>query len=82
MEVKVFKARNSFLYRPADNLDKEFEKRLDFINVLDKIKAILGKLLSRIPVVREFTRLVEENRDIQAASPYGYTTLGRLLKEY
>lgn len=63
-------------------LDKEFEKRLDFINVLDKLKAILYKLLSMIPVVREFARLVEEKRDIRAASPYGYTPLGRLLKEY
>lgn len=63
-------------------LDKEFEKRLDFINVLDKLKGILYKLLSMIPIVREFTRLVEEKRNIRAASPYGYTPLGRLLKEY
>ena len=63
-------------------LDKEFEKRLDFINVLDKLKAILSKLLSMIPLVREFARLVEEKRDIRAASPYGYTPLGRLLREY
>lgn len=35
-----------------------------------------------IPVVREFARLMEEKRDIRAASPYGYTPLGRLLKEY
>ena len=35
-----------------------------------------------IPVVREFARLVEEKRDIRAASPYGYTPLGRLLREY
>lgn len=63
-------------------LDGELEKRLDFINVLDKLKAILHKLLSMIPVVREFTRLVEEKRDIRAATPYGYTPLGRLLKEY
>ena len=32
-------------------LDKEFEKRPDFINVLDKLKAILYKLLSMIPLV-------------------------------
>ena len=63
-------------------LDKEFEKRLDFINVLDKLKAILSKLLSMIPLVREFARLVEEKRDIRAASPYSYTPLGRLLREY
>lgn len=63
-------------------LDGEVEKRMDFINMLDKLKAILHKLLSMIPVVREFTRLVEEKRDIWAASPYGYTPLGRLLKEY
>ena len=43
-------------------MDKEFEKRLDFINVLDKLKAIFYKLFSMIPVVREFTRLVEEKR--------------------
>lgn len=41
-------------------LDGEFEKRLDFINMLDKLKAILYKLLSMIPVVREFAMLVEE----------------------
>ena len=35
-----------------------------------------------IPLVREFARLEEEKRDIRAASPYGYTPLGRLLKEY
>lgn len=63
-------------------LDGEIEKRMDFINLLDKLKAILHKLLSMIPVVREFTRLVEEKRDIQAATPYDYTPLGRLLKEY
>lgn len=51
-------------------------------NMLDKLKAILYKLLSMIPVVREFARLVEEKRNIRAASPYGYTPLGRLLKEY
>ena len=50
--------------------------------MLDKLKALLYKLLSMIPVVREFARLVEEKRDIRAASPYGYTPLGRLLKEY
>ena len=51
-------------------------------NMLDKLKAILYKLLSMIPVVREFARLVEEKRNIRAASPYGYTPLGSLLKEY
>ena len=60
-------------------LDKEFEKRMDFINVLDKLKAILSKLLSMIPLIKEFARFVEEKRDIRAASPYGYTPLGRLL---
>lgn len=63
-------------------LDGEVQKRMDFINLLDKLKAILHKLLSMIPVVREFTRLVEEKRDIRAATPYNYTSLGRLLKEY
>ena len=63
-------------------LDGELEKRLDFINVLDKLKALLYKLLSMVPLVREFTKLVEEKRDIRAATPYGYTPLGRLLKEY
>lgn len=28
-----------------------------------------------IPVAREFVKLEEEKRDIQAASPYGYTPL-------
>jgi len=32
-------------------LDKELEKRLDFIDVPDKLKAILHKLLSMIPVL-------------------------------
>ncbi len=41
-------------------LDREVEKRMDFINLLDKLKALLYKLLSMIPVVREFTRLAEE----------------------
>lgn len=50
--------------------------------LLDKLKVILGKLLSMLPVVREFVRLVEEKKDIRAVSPYGYTSLGRLLKEY
>ncbi len=63
-------------------LDGEVEKRMDFINMLDKLKALLYKLLSMIPVVREFTNFVEEKRDIRAASPYGYTPLGKLLKEY
>ena len=75
-------ARKNGLLEDIGVLDKEFEKRLDFINVLDKLKAILHKLLSMIPVVREFVRLVEEKRDIRAATPYGYTPLGRLLKEY
>ena len=63
-------------------LDKEIEKRLDFINVLDKLKALFYKLLSMIPLVREFAKFVEEKKDIRAASPYGYTPLGRLLREY
>lgn len=75
-------ARKEDLLYDVSVLDKEFEKRLDFIDVIDKLKAILHKLLSMIPVVREFARLVEEKRDIRAASPYGYTPLGRLLKEY
>lgn len=63
-------------------LDKEFEKRLDFTNVLDKLKALFYKLLSMIPLVREFAKFVEEKKDIRAASPYSYTPLGRLLREY
>ena len=81
-EKEQMQARKDGLLEDIGVLDKEFEKRLDFINVLDKLKAILDKLLSMIPVVREFTRLVEEKKDIRAASPYGYTPLGRLLKEY
>lgn len=45
-------------------LDKEFEKRLDFINVLDKLKALFYKLLSMIPLVREFAKFVEEKKDM------------------
>ena len=81
-EKEQMQAKKEGLLEDIGVLDKEFEKRLDFINVLDKLKAILYKLLSMIPVVREFARLVEEKRDIQAASPYGYTPLGRLLREY
>ena len=81
-EKEQILARKDGLLEDIDVLDKEFEKRLDFINVLDKLKAILYKLLSMIPIVREFARLVEEKRDIRAASPYGYPPLGRLLKEY
>lgn len=81
-EKEQLQAKKEGLLEDIGVLDKEFEKRLDFINVLDKLKAILYKLLSMIPVVREFARLVEEKRDIRAASPYGYTSLGRLLREY
>ena len=81
-EKEQIQARKDGLLEDISVLDKEFEKRLDFINVLDKLKAILYKLLSMIPIVREFAGLVEEKRDIRAASPYGYTPLGRLLKEY
>ena len=81
-EKEQILARKDGLLEDIDVLDKEFEKRLDFINVLDKLKALFYKLFSMIPVVKEFVRLVEEKRDIRAASPYGYTPLGRLLKEY
>lgn len=81
-EKEQIQARKEGLLEDIGVLDKEFEKRLDFINVLDQLKAVLYKLLSMIPVVREFARLVEEKRDIRAASPYGYTPLGRLLREY
>jgi len=65
-----------------DVLDREIEKRMDFVIVLDKLKALLYKLLSMISLVKEFTKLVEEKRDIRAATPYAYTPPGRLLKEY
>ncbi len=81
-EKEQIQAKKEGLLEDIGVLDKEFEKRLDFINALDKLKAILYKLLSIIPVVREFARLVEEKRDIRAASPYGYTPLGKLLREY
>ena len=81
-EKEQIQTRKDELLEDISVLDKELEKRLDFINALDKLKAIFYKLLSMIPVVREFARLVEEKRDIRAASPYGYTPLGRLLKEY
>lgn len=63
-------------------MDKELEKRLDFIEVLDKLKAILHKLLSKISVVREFVKLVEGKEKYMNCPHYGYTPLGRLLKEY
>lgn len=81
-DTLILRSKKENLLEDVDVLDREFEKRLDFINTLDKLKAILHKLLSMIPVVREFVRFVEEKRDIRAASPYGYTPLGRLLKEY
>ena len=81
-EKEQIQAKKEGLLEDIGVLDKEFEKRMDFINVLDKLKAILSKLLSMIPLVREFARFVEEKRDIRAASPYGYTPLGRLLREY
>ena len=81
-EKEQIQVKKEGLLEDIGVLDKEFGKRLDFINVLDKLKAILSKLLSMIPLVREFARLVEEKRDIRAASPYGYTPLGRLLREY
>ena len=80
-EKEQIQAKKEGLLEDIGVLDKEFEKRLDFINVLDKLKALFYKLLSMIPLVREFARLVEEKRDIRAASPYGYTPLGRLLRE-
>ena len=81
-EKEQIQVKKEGLLEDIGVLDKEFGKRLDFINVLDKLKAILSKLLSMIPLVREFARLVKEKRDIRAASPYGYTPLGRLLREY
>lgn len=81
-ETLALRSRKENLLYDVSVLDGELEKKLDFINILDKLKAIMYKLLSMIPVVREFTRLVEEKRDIRAASPYGYTSLGRLLREY
>ena len=61
-EKEQMQVRKNGLLEDIGVLDKEFEKRLDFINMLDKLKAILYKLLSMIPIVREFTRLVEEKR--------------------
>ncbi len=81
-EKKQIQMKKEGILEDISVLDREFEKRLDFIGVLDKLKAILYKLLSMIPLVREFARLVEEKKDIKAATPYGYTPLGRLLKEY
>ena len=81
-EMEETQRKKDGLLEDIGVLDKEFDRRLDFINMLDKLKALLYKLLSVIPLVREFTRLVEEKRDINAATPYSYTPLGRLLKEY
>ena len=59
-EKEQIQVKKEGLLEDIGVLDKEFGKRLDFINVLDKLKAILSKLLSMIPLVREFARLVEE----------------------
>ncbi len=59
-------------------LDKEFEKRLDFINVLDKLKALFYKLLSMIPLVREFAKFVEEKRIYGPPPLMAIPPLGRL----
>lgn len=72
LDTLVLHSKKENLLYDVGLLDKEFEKRLDFINVLDKLKAILYKLLSMIPVVREFTRLVEEKRDTRAAPLWLY----------
>ncbi len=82
IDTLTLRSKKENLLCDVSVLDEELEKRMDFINLLDKLKTILDKLLSMIPVVREFVRLVEEKKDIRAASPYGYTPLGRLLKEY
>lgn len=81
-EMEQMKMKKDGLLEDISVLDKEFDRRLDFINMLDKLKTLLYKLLSMIPLVREFTKLVEEKRDIKAATAYSYTPLGRLLKEY
>lgn len=81
-EIEQIQKKKERLLEDIRVLDKEFDRRLDFISMLDKLRKLLHKLLSMIPQVREFTKLVEEKRDINAATSYGYTPLGRLLKEY
>lgn len=81
-EMEQMKRKKDLLLEDISVLDQEFDRRLDFLSMLDKLKALLYKLFSMIPLVREFTKLAEEKRDIRAATPYGYTPLGRLLKEY
>ena len=76
------KERQEGLLEDIHTLDIEVEKRSDFLYVLDRLREVIEKLLSMIPVVKEFVRLVEEKRDIKAATSYSYTALGRLLKEY
>lgn len=81
-EQEEIKQENLTLKLDTLTLHSKKENLLCDVGVLDKLKSILYKLLSMIPVVREFARLVEEKKDMRTASPYGYTTLGRLLKEY
>ncbi|MCM1540339.1 MAG: hypothetical protein NC121_03670 [Blautia sp.] len=81
-EMEQMKMKKDGLLEDIGVLDQEFDRRLDFISMLDKLKILLYKLFSMIPLVREFTKLAEKKRDIRAASSYGYTPLGRLLKEY
>lgn len=57
-EKEQMQVKKEGLLEDIGVLDRELEKRLDFINVLDKLKVILYKLLSMIPIVREFARLV------------------------
>lgn len=62
-EKEQIQVKKEGLLEDIGVLDKEFEKRLDFINVLDKLKAILSKLLSMIPLLREYrTPLPRYNR--------------------
>ena len=76
------KEKQEGLLADIHTLDIEVEKRSDFLYVLGRLREVIEKLLSMIPIVKEFVRLVEEKRDIKAATSYSYTALGRLLKEH
>ena len=74
------KERQEGLLADIHTLDIEVEKRSDFLYVLDRLREVIEKLLSMIPVVKEFVRLVEEKRNIKAATSHeaGGRAAGRI----
>lgn len=69
MGACILRSKKENLLEDISVLDKEFDTQPDFINTLDKLKALLYQLFFMLPLVREFTRPVEEKRDIRAAGP-------------